>query len=339
VGGGDDADVDVDGGVGADADDLALLEDAEELDLGGEGHVADFVEQEGAAVGVLEASESGFGGAGEGALGVAEELALEDALGQGAAVEGDEAALAPPAVVVEGAGDELLACAALAVDEDGGVGGGDLAECVEGAEHAGVVADDALEAVALVELLAELEVVAAQVLFLEGVADDGPELLEVDRLAQVGGGPLLHGGHGVLDGGVARDEDDLDLGVALLGLDEDLHAVHLVHHEVGDDEVVVGLGEAVEPLAAAGDDVAVAGEALEGVGEGLPVIDLVVNDDYSGDGLGGHAGSSWRSMGRRTVKWVPLWTWLSTSIVPPCSSRMRRVAGRPRPLPLALVEK
>ena len=54
MGGDDDADVDLDGLVAADALDFAFFEDAEELGLHGEGHVADFVEEERAAFGLLE---------------------------------------------------------------------------------------------------------------------------------------------------------------------------------------------------------------------------------------------------------------------------------------------
>ncbi len=55
VGGADQADIDLDGIVGAQADDFAIFQDAQQLGLHGGGHVADFVHEEGAAVGVLEA--------------------------------------------------------------------------------------------------------------------------------------------------------------------------------------------------------------------------------------------------------------------------------------------
>ena len=51
VGGGDDADVDLNLLIAADGHEAALLEDAEDLGLGIHAHVADFVEEEGAAIG------------------------------------------------------------------------------------------------------------------------------------------------------------------------------------------------------------------------------------------------------------------------------------------------
>jgi len=91
VGGADEADVDLARFIGADADDLAVFEDAEELGLHGEWHVAEFVEEERAAVGVFEDALSFAIGAGEGAFGVAEEFAFEEAFALSGAVEGDEA--------------------------------------------------------------------------------------------------------------------------------------------------------------------------------------------------------------------------------------------------------
>ena len=79
VGGGEDADIDLEGAVAADGLEGAFLQDAQELGLELDGELADLVEQEGAAVGHLEPAGAGLGGAGEGALAVAEQLALEQA--------------------------------------------------------------------------------------------------------------------------------------------------------------------------------------------------------------------------------------------------------------------
>ena len=61
-------------------------------------------------------------GAGERAAHVAEQLALDQVLGNRAAVDGDEALVAARAAGVDGARDDLLAGAALAGDQHGRVG-------------------------------------------------------------------------------------------------------------------------------------------------------------------------------------------------------------------------
>src|SRR6185437_10359951 len=69
--------------VRADPDDLARLERPEEFDLSAHRDIADLVEEERAAVGVLEPPFPLAVGAGEGAPDVAEQLAFEDVLAQG----------------------------------------------------------------------------------------------------------------------------------------------------------------------------------------------------------------------------------------------------------------
>ncbi len=76
----------------ADAADLALLEHAQEPELHRRRHLADLVEEDRAAVRLLEEALALAGGAGEGAARVAEQLGLEQRLGERAAVLGHEAA-------------------------------------------------------------------------------------------------------------------------------------------------------------------------------------------------------------------------------------------------------
>ena len=67
-----------------------LLQHAQQLHLRRRRHLADLVEEERAAIGQLEAALPPIGGAGERALLVAEDLALEQRLGNRGAVDGDE---------------------------------------------------------------------------------------------------------------------------------------------------------------------------------------------------------------------------------------------------------
>ena len=158
VGGRDEPHVDLDRLVVADARDLLLLQHAEQLDLRAHRHVADFVEEQRAAVGVLERADPIGVGVGKGPLHVAEQLALDEVLGHGGAVEGDDPLALAGAVLVNGLGDQLLAGAAFAVDQHGGVGRGDPLQPVDHRLHLAAGVDDPLEAEPLVEPLAELGV-------------------------------------------------------------------------------------------------------------------------------------------------------------------------------------
>ena len=123
VGGGDEAHIDAQGLRAADRREQLVVEGAEHLGLGFEAHVADFVEEERSAVGALEGAALLRRSAGLRAVAIAEELGLDVRLGNGGAVELDEDAVAAQALGVNGAGDEFLAGARFAVDEDAAVGG------------------------------------------------------------------------------------------------------------------------------------------------------------------------------------------------------------------------
>jgi hypothetical protein len=81
----------------------------QELDLGGGGDGSDFVEKDGAAVGQFEFPLARFRGPGEGAFLMAEEFALNEGLGQGAAMDADEGPFAARAEAVDELGQVTLA--------------------------------------------------------------------------------------------------------------------------------------------------------------------------------------------------------------------------------------
>src|SRR5581483_9632086 len=95
---------------------FSLFQNAQELRLNAEGHIADLVEEKSPSVGLCKKAGRFSDRAREGALLVAEKLALEQRLGQRGAVDGDERHVPPGTAQVHGLGDQLLAGAALAMD-------------------------------------------------------------------------------------------------------------------------------------------------------------------------------------------------------------------------------
>ena len=118
IGGGDDAGIDAAREVLADAAHLAVLDDAQQLRLPARRQLADFVEEQRAAVGFLEQPGAFGERAGEGAARVAEELGLEELVGQRGAVDRAEPAMTPRPMLMQRPRDQLLAAAALAFDQD-----------------------------------------------------------------------------------------------------------------------------------------------------------------------------------------------------------------------------
>src|SRR5439155_17354983 len=185
VGRGDDADVDRARLAAADAQDLALLQHAQELHLDVGRDLADLVEEERTAVGPLEAAGAGGDRAGEGAFLVAEELALEHALGEGLHVDGDERAADALAPVVEQAGDQLLPGAALALDQHRRPARRHAADERQERAAPRALGDHRLGRVAAGDLLAEPAVLALEAAELEGAAHRDAQLVVVEGLGHV----------------------------------------------------------------------------------------------------------------------------------------------------------
>ena len=142
--GGDDAHVHRDRFLAAQALEASFLQHAQQFHLRARGQVADFIEEDRAAVGLLEAADAARVRAGERAAFVAEEFALQQRLGDGGAVDGDERLLRAVAVLVDGARDQFLAGAGFAADEHGDRLGGDAANLLVDRLHGAAVADDSV---------------------------------------------------------------------------------------------------------------------------------------------------------------------------------------------------
>ena len=122
VGGGDHADV---GGrlhaIGADAPDLAVLEKAEHESLHAQTGLADFVEEDGAAVGEFQQAGLVAVCTGEAAPHMTEQLRLEQRIGNCGAVERDQLDVAAAALLMNEPGHDFLTDTALAREENFGV--------------------------------------------------------------------------------------------------------------------------------------------------------------------------------------------------------------------------
>ena len=116
----------------ADAAHGFFLNGAQEFHLHVQGQVGHFVEEEGAAVGVLEEAEAVLVGAGEAAFFVAEEFAFHQVFGDGAAVYGHKGAVAPLGELVDTARGLFLTGTGFAGDIHGHGGAGEFADHLPG---------------------------------------------------------------------------------------------------------------------------------------------------------------------------------------------------------------
>ena len=143
VGGGDDTNVHLDRFGGADGLEALFVERTQHFCLSLKAHVGDFVEKQGAAVGLLELADFVHVGSREAAFAMAEQFVLDQVLGNGRAVYFDEWLGGALASGVDGSCDQFFPGAAFAVNQDASVGGGHESELLAEGLHRDAFADDA----------------------------------------------------------------------------------------------------------------------------------------------------------------------------------------------------
>ena len=126
----------------ADAANRAFLEKAQEIDLEVERQIADLVEEDRAAFGDFEETALFVDRAGERAPLVPEQLGLDQAGLDRAAVDRNERAFGARRLLMHGFGDQLLAAAALAVNEHRCLGACGLVDLTQQFDDGGALAQD-----------------------------------------------------------------------------------------------------------------------------------------------------------------------------------------------------
>ena len=110
---------------------LALLQHAQQLHLNRHRQIADFVEEQGAAISFLEPAGLGAQGAGERAFFVTEQFGFHQRFGKRSAIDGDERTMTAMAQVMNMPRHQFLAGAGLADDQHAGLARRDLLQVRE----------------------------------------------------------------------------------------------------------------------------------------------------------------------------------------------------------------
>ena len=144
VAGGNDSNVDLDRNGATDTVDFPFLDGAQQLRLQARVHLGDFVEEYGATAGFLEFSDSPGDGAGEGALLMSEQLGFEQILGDRCTVHRDELLLGARAPAMNEVGQQFLAGARFAGDQDARARRRHRFRQPQHLDHGGVAIDDCM---------------------------------------------------------------------------------------------------------------------------------------------------------------------------------------------------
>src|SRR5581483_11476738 len=117
------AHIDMPGLIAAQPLELALLQNAQQLDLYRSRYISDLIQKNGPSIGLLELAKFGDISASERPFFVSEQLALHEILRESGAVDLHERVIGARRMMMDGAGDHILSDAAFAAQQHGGPGG------------------------------------------------------------------------------------------------------------------------------------------------------------------------------------------------------------------------
>ena len=157
--------------VGSDAFEGAFAKKAQQLHLNRRVNLANLIEKQRAAIGLLKPPDAPFVCAGEGAFLMAEQFAFQKRRRQRCAMDGDHRLLGARAEVVNRLGDEFLARAAFAQHKHTRACGGDLLDDFKNFLHHRRLADDIFDAELRVNLRTQLAIFRFQFVGAQGACD------------------------------------------------------------------------------------------------------------------------------------------------------------------------
>ncbi len=256
----------------------AVLQHAQKGLLDGHGQLPDLVQKQGAPVGLADHALKAAVGPGEGPALVAEELALHELFRQGRAVHHHKGAVGPDAVVVDGAGEELLARAGLPGDEHAGLRGPGLGREVQAGVHGPALADDAAA------LEPERQDLLPAPVVLHGPLDGQADGVQGRRLGDVAPGPAADGQLRAVRVAQAGEDDDLRRRRAFLKAGQAVQAAAVGHAHVQHHDVVVCGPGLVQTLFQGSGRVRLKTHLLHGQGQRFAQQGIVVHDEHTRHG-------------------------------------------------------
>ena len=229
----------------------------------------------------LEDARTAIVSAGERAFLVAEDLALEERLRDGGAVDRDKRERRAGAQFVDGLRHELLAGPRLAPDEHRCGGRRRLLDHAIERSNPWAVADDAAEAALFAQLPPQQLDLPQSLLALDRLVQQDFEPLRIDGLTQIVVGAVLDRVDGALDRALSRQQDEGDVGQLILQGAEQIVAAHPRHHEVAHDDRRPEAGDLAQPFFTVGGLVGLEPPGLNELRQAGPRCRVILDDQDS----------------------------------------------------------
>src|ERR1700722_10769763 len=237
VGRRDDADVDGRFDFAAQPANFVIFEDAKEFRLGRCGHLADFVKEQGAAVGKFETTDAAFGGTGEGAFLMSEDFAFHQRFGDRRTIDGDERTVGARREHMNGARDHFFAGPGFSGDQNRRGGRRGNFHLTHHFLHRSGSPDQRSNFTGGAQVAAQREDRLLVAGVTQGAFDERAQYRRLQRLFDVPVGSGFDGLDDALVAAAAGDDDYRDAGDFFAELGEQVEAVHAGQLDVRENEV------------------------------------------------------------------------------------------------------
>ncbi len=233
MGGDDDSHIHGDRALTADALDFALFQHAQQFGLHGERHVADFIEKDGAVLGLLELAEMAAGRAGERSFFVSEQFGFNQLRRNRGTVQRDERTAGSRTALMQSARDQFLSGAGFTENADARFARRHALYLRHDAAHGLALPDDLMFA----EAARQVAILTLEAAELECVFHGKQKFFGRDWLFQEVEGTEASRPHSHFNVCLARHHDDWSRHALRFEFFEKRQAVFAGHHNVGEYQV------------------------------------------------------------------------------------------------------
>ncbi len=209
-----------------------------------------------------------------------EQFVLDERVGDGRAVDGDERPIATGRKLMDGAREQLLACPRLALQQYSRIRGRDTLDGLRNIDDGARLTDDRRQAVALLKLFLEEQVLVPHLANLAATAKQQKQVIDVDRLLDEIVGTQFHGFDRALDRAERGHHNHRTVRIAFLRLAQHRNAIRAGKAKVREHgEVAPTFGKPPHRFVAVGADIRLESLGLDRLAQHLGKRLLVLDDE------------------------------------------------------------
>ena len=232
-------------------------------------------------------------------------------------------------------GDQLLAGACFALDEDGCIRWCDPLQPFDKQVHLGARSNNTFKTELLVKPAVEFDIFSLEPKFFGGLFYCRTQVREIQRLLEIRISALLHGCDGRGDGAMPRNDNHLGFNRHLFGPGEDLETANIVHHQIGNDDIKGLLLDLSHSLGATASHDTLVAQSAQSLAHRTGMHDVVIHDEHAHESLRPSLRSN---VGRGDVCFFGLHHAVDRTNPHGRPSSCMRSTERKRPFPLAFLQ-